>query len=104
MSGTDHHQTSGAPGSRDTGSDKPSGGPVERPSGAFEGDESVPSYGAEGEGPYGVTGEIPPQDVEPAVPPYEGRQTSATATEDASGSERGGARVGGATGPVEESR
>ena len=31
-------------GSRDTGSDEPSGGPVDRPSGTYKGDESVPAY------------------------------------------------------------
>ena len=34
----------GAPGSRDTGSDQPSGGPTDRPSGKMEGDESVPAH------------------------------------------------------------
>jgi hypothetical protein len=69
-------QTTGAPGSRDTGSDKPSGGPIDRPSGEYQGDESVPSYGGEEQGPVGGTGELPPQDTGSAVPPYEDRQTS----------------------------
>lgn len=34
----------GAPGSRDTGSDQPSGGPADRPSGTYRGDESVPVH------------------------------------------------------------
>jgi hypothetical protein len=33
----------GEPGSRDTGSDKPSAGPAERPSGSID-DEAVPTY------------------------------------------------------------
>ena len=38
----------GAPGSRDTGSDQPSGGPTDRPSGSYSGDESVPAHDEEG--------------------------------------------------------
>ncbi|MGZ8803109.1 MAG: hypothetical protein ACXWZL_10995 [Mycobacterium sp.] len=34
----------GAPGSRDTGSDQPSAGPADRPSGTYRGDESVPTH------------------------------------------------------------
>lgn len=34
----------GAPGSRDTGSDEPSAGPADRPSGTYTGDESVPDH------------------------------------------------------------
>ena len=60
-------------GSRDTGSDEPSAG-TDRPSGAYEGDKSVPQYGEEGKADFetGFT-EEPPRDVEPEVPPYEGR-------------------------------
>jgi hypothetical protein len=35
-------------GSRDTGSDLPSGGSADRPSGTYEGDESVPQHGEPG--------------------------------------------------------
>ncbi|MGV0792581.1 hypothetical protein [Mycolicibacterium sp. XJ1819] len=38
----------GAPGSRDTGSDQPSGGPADRPSGTYRGDETVPDHSAHG--------------------------------------------------------
>jgi hypothetical protein len=64
------------PGTRDTGSDVPSGG-EDRPSGTYEGDESVPAHG-DGEPDFNTkfTNE-PPHDVEPALPPYEGRQTEA---------------------------
>jgi hypothetical protein len=94
----------GAPGSRDTGSDEPSGGPTDRPSGKYEGDESVPSYGAEGEtGSVDRTGEMPPQDTGRAIPPYEGRQTTAKPVGDEGDAERAGARTGGATRPVEDS-
>lgn len=63
-------------GTRDTGSDVPSGG-EDRPSGTYEGDESVPAHG-DGEPEFNTkfTNE-PPRDVEPAIPPYEGRQTEA---------------------------
>jgi hypothetical protein len=65
-------------GSRDTGSDKPSGGPVDRPEGAVEGAESVPSMGGDEESvAHGGAGTLPPQDTDPALPPYEGRQTRA---------------------------
>jgi hypothetical protein len=85
-------------GSRDTGSDLPSGGPADRPSGAYKGDESVPQYG-EAEKPDFETGFTtePPKDTEPEVPPYEGRKTSADAGES---TEKGGARTGGATAPT----
>lgn len=69
----------GAPGSRDTGSDAPSGGPADRPSDTYRGDETVPSHpeqGSPGQTGSGKT-EAPPSDAEPAVPPYEGRQTAA---------------------------
>jgi hypothetical protein len=67
----------GEVGSRDTGSDKPSGGPTERPEGAVADAEEVPSHGGGSEGPYGGAGTRPPGDAEPALPPYEGRQTAA---------------------------
>ncbi|MDX1883171.1 hypothetical protein [Mycolicibacterium sp. 120270] len=62
-----------APGTRDTGSDVPSGG-EDRPSGAYKGDESVPTL-SEGDDQGFDTRftNDPPRDVEPAVPPYEGR-------------------------------
>lgn len=66
----------GAPGSRDTGSDAPSGGPTDRPSGTYRGDDSVPYYGG-ADSRLGGTGERPPQDADPAIPPYQGRQRSA---------------------------
>jgi hypothetical protein len=64
-------------GSRDTGSDLPSGGPADRPSGAYKGDESVPQHGEEEKPDFetGFTTE-PPKDVESEKPPYEGRKTS----------------------------
>jgi hypothetical protein len=85
-------------GSRDTGSDLPSGGPTDRPSGAYEGDESVPQYGEEGKPDFetGFTQE-PPRDVEPEVPPYEGRKTSADSGDT---TEKAGARTGGAAAPT----
>ncbi|MGE2734088.1 hypothetical protein [Mycolicibacterium vaccae] len=69
-------------GSRDTGSDQPSGGPAERPSGAVEGNESVPQHGDAEDFETGFT-TSPPRDAEPAVPPYEGRKSSGDPEEDA---------------------
>jgi hypothetical protein len=85
-------------GTRGTGSDEPSGGPVDRPSGALEGDKTVPTYGGKGDADFesGFTNE-PPKDVEPAVPPYEGRQTEAKPSD---GSDESGERTGGAVKPV----
>jgi hypothetical protein len=64
-------------GKRGTGSDEPSGGPADRPSGEYQGDESVPGYGEPGKADFetAFTNE-PPRDAEPAVPPYEGRRES----------------------------
>lgn len=109
MSSSDDHlakepqEQRGAPGSRDTGSDEPSGGPVDRPSGAYEGDESVPSYGGPVEMPEGATEftNRPPNDVKPAVPPYEGRQSEAKP--DTGQGDDGGARTAGAVKPVSDS-
>jgi hypothetical protein len=65
-----------APGTRDTGSDKPSGG-EDRPSGSYQGDDSVPQM-SDPENPGIDTGftKEPPRDVEPEMPPYEGRKDS----------------------------
>ncbi len=92
----------GAPGSRDTGSDQPSGGPVDRPSGTYRGDDSVPGHDEHGrsEATGSAKTERPPTDSEPAVPPYEGRQTTAKPEE--AGPERGEARTAGATHPVSD--
>jgi hypothetical protein len=92
----------GAPGSRDTGSDQPSGGPADRPSGTYRGDESVPAHNEHGDAGAADTKftQRPPTDTVPAVPPYEGRQTSAKPE---GGRERDeGARTGGATKPVSD--
>nr|WP_131721702.1 hypothetical protein [Mycolicibacterium komanii]CRL67647.1 hypothetical protein CPGR_00705 [Mycolicibacterium komanii] len=66
-------------GKRGTGSDQASGGPADRPSDTYRGDESVPAHD-DGNPDFqtGFTDE-PPKDVKPEVPPYEGRQTSAEA-------------------------
>jgi hypothetical protein len=65
-------------GSRDTGSDVPSGGPTDRPSGEYKGDDAVPTHG-DTEAPDFETAFTtePPPDVKPAIPPYEGRKESA---------------------------
>lgn len=82
-------------GSRDTGSDRPSGGPTDRPEGDVEGSEEVPSHGGSEENQYGGAGTLPPQNTPPATPPYEGRQTSAKPT--------GGEGAAGSVKPVESS-
>jgi hypothetical protein len=89
----------GAPGSRDTGSDQPAGGPTDRPSGEYEGDEAVPSYDDAGKPEFeaGTTKE-PPGDTERVVPPYEDRQRAAQPADDST--EAAGARTGGATRPT----
>ncbi|MCW2558975.1 MAG: hypothetical protein JWP55_2939 [Mycobacterium sp.] len=94
----------GAPGSRDTGSDEPSGGPSNRPSGEYKGDETVPNYGGEGQMPEGATKftNSPPSDAKPATPPYEDRQTTAKPEGDSTKGS-GGAEVGGAVKPVTDS-
>ncbi|MBV9088746.1 MAG: hypothetical protein JO044_02395 [Mycobacteriaceae bacterium] len=79
----------GAQGSRDAESG-PSGSVTDRPSATYEGDETVPAYGQQDASGFDSTGTTPPQDTQPAVPPYEGRMTSAS----------GGARTGAATGPA----
>ena len=88
-------------GSRDTGSDLPSGGPADRPSGGYKGDESVPQHG-EAEKPDFETGFTtePPHDVKPEVPPYEGRQTAAKP--DTGPGDDEGARTGGAVKPTSD--
>lgn len=90
----------GAPGSRDTGSDQPSGGPADRPSGTYRGDETVPAHAEHGKpsatGSDKTTGA--PSDTPPAVPPYEGRQQTAKPAGDRT--EGQGARTGGAVKPT----
>ncbi len=85
-------------GSRGTGSDEPSGGPADRPSGTYKGDESVPAYDDGGKPDFetGFTNE-PPKDVEPAIPPSDGRKESADSGES---TENAGANTGGATAPT----
>ena len=87
-------------GSRDTGADVPSGGSADRPSGTYEGDESVPQHDDPGQPDFetGFTTDKP-RDVEPAIPPYEGRKTVADSGETGA---KAGARTGGATAPTTE--
>ncbi|RDH75151.1 hypothetical protein DVS77_27620 [Mycolicibacterium moriokaense] len=64
-----------APGSRDIGSDKPSGG-EDRPSSAYQGDDSVPQMSdPDNPGIDTTMTNQPPQDIAPAMPPYQGRKT-----------------------------
>ncbi|MEN3318425.1 MAG: hypothetical protein V7643_1826 [Mycobacterium sp.] len=109
MTGPSEHRTEepqserGEPGSRDTGSDEPSGGPADRPSGTYRGDETVPAHDEHGKPDAAAsdTEDRPPSDTKPAVPPYEGRQTSAKPAGDQG--EGQGARTGGAVKPEADS-
>jgi hypothetical protein len=93
-------QERGAPGSRDTGSDEPSGGTVDRPSGKIEGAESVPSHSdpKNTDTSSNAKTEAPPSDTKPAVPPYEERQTVAKPEGDSTKGDE--AETGGAVKPV----
>ena len=84
---------SGQPGSRDTGSDRPSAGPADRDSGTLD-DQADPSEDAP---IYGGTGELPPQDSKPVLPPYEGRSTTATNPRSGAGESAGFGTAGGAS-------
>jgi hypothetical protein len=90
--------TANEKGSRDIGSDLPSGGSADQPWGTYEGDESVPQHGEPGQ-PDFETGFNPekPRDVQPAKPPYEGRKTVADSSETGA---KAGARTAGATAPT----
>jgi hypothetical protein len=79
---------SGEPGSRDTGSDRPSAGPADRDSGKL--DDQVESSDAEDPRIYGGTGELPPQDTKSAIPPYEGRTESSETNPRPGSGEAGG--------------
>lgn len=61
-------------GSRDTGSDEPGAGTVDRPGGAIDDDAVHPLSDPDDDAIYAGTGELPPQDTGSAVPPYQGRQ------------------------------
>jgi hypothetical protein len=96
----------GAKGSRDAGSDKPGGGTADRPAGTFDQEEVTSTRDHNpAEGNIGTTGTVPPGDAEPAIPPYEGRRTSAegriTGT---SAGEGTGANTAGAVHPVTDSK
>lgn len=109
MTGPGEHRTEepqsarGEPGSRDTGADQPAGGPTDRPSGTYRGDETVPAHDEHGKS--ADTGadkaEHPPTDAKPATPPYEGRQTSAKP--EGEHGEGQGARTAGAVKPEADS-
>ncbi len=64
----------GPKGSRDTGSDRPGGGPADRPAGTIDEEELTSARDHNpSEDNRGTTGTLPPEDTEPATPPYEGR-------------------------------
>lgn len=77
MSSEEPQSEHGAKGTRDTGSDTPGGGSADRPAGTIDEEEvtSTRDHNPTEEN-VGSTGTLPPEDAEPAVPPYEGRRTS----------------------------
>jgi hypothetical protein len=94
--------------SRDTGSDQPGGGPVDRPAGTVDEDKNPPLSGPEDDTEYGGTGTLPPQDTGSAIPPYEGRtESSETNPRPGSGVAGGfgtkGEPAGAATSPADKS-
>jgi hypothetical protein len=82
---------SGEPGSRDTGSDRPSAGPADRDSGKLDDQTEHPD--PEDPSIYGGTGELPPRDAKPFLPPYEGRSQTQTNSRSGAG-ESGGFSTG----------
>ena len=65
-------------GVRDTGTDTPEPGGGDRPVGTVDEDANPPMSDPSASDTYSGTGESPPQDTGSAVPPYEGRQQSAS--------------------------
>jgi hypothetical protein len=92
---------SGEPGSRDTGSDRPSAGTAGRDSGTLDDQRETPD--AEDPSIYGGTGELPPQDAKPFLPPYEGRSTTETNPRSGAGESAGFSTAGGASPAGEQS-
>ncbi|HEX5256288.1 MAG TPA: hypothetical protein VFW69_20905 [Mycobacterium sp.] len=72
-------------GVRDTGTDTPERGQGDRPAGTVDEDANPPMSDPTASDTYGGTGELPPQDTGSAIPPYEGRQQSATSTPEGTG-------------------
>jgi hypothetical protein len=58
-------------------SHKSGSGEVDRPTGTVDEDANPPLSDPDDDTVYGGAGTIPPQDTGAAIPPYEGRQTSA---------------------------
>lgn len=63
----------GEPQQRDTGSNKPGGGPADRPAGTVDEDANAPLSNPDAAETYGGTGTLPPKDTGSAIPPYEDR-------------------------------
>jgi hypothetical protein len=68
---------SSTPDNRETDQDQPSSGPAGRPAGTVDEDANPPLTDPESAQVPDSPGNIPPQDTGRAVPPYDGRQTSA---------------------------
>lgn len=73
---SESQQVDGGSGSHNTGSGD-LGGEGARPTGTVDEDANPPLSSPDDDTVYGGTGTIPPQDTGAAIPPYEGRQTSA---------------------------
>jgi hypothetical protein len=90
-------QRVGGRGTHNTETDAPPD--ADRPAGTVDEDANPPLSDPGDDTVYGGSGNIPPQDTKPAIPPYEGRQTSAKdigVADDPS--------TGGATRPEEDSQ
>ncbi len=75
---------------RDTGSDRPGGGPADRPAGTVDEDANPPLSDPEDATEYGGTGKLPPKDTDAAIPPYEGRTESSETNPRPGSGEAGG--------------
>jgi hypothetical protein len=66
-------------GVRDTGEDTPEPQQEGRPVGTVDEDANPPMSDPRASDTYGGTGELPPQDTDRAIPPYDGRKESGAA-------------------------
>lgn len=64
---------------------------VDRPSGTVDEDANPPLSDPDDDTVYGGSGSLPPQDTGAAIPPYEGRQTSAKDVQETDDPSTGGA-------------
>src|SRR6185312_14628322 len=89
-------------GVRDTGEDAPGHGKSGRPAGNVDEDANPPMSGPDADDVYGGTGELPPQDTGSAIPPYEDRKETGTATQFSGGEGRQSVPSDATTSPADE--